>query len=119
MSQARVRAYRRGVFAETLAAALFRFKGYRIVARRYRTPVGEIDLVALKGSRLVFVEVKRRRSAEDAAWTLPAKQRRRIVRAAQYWLASHPSFTGHDMAFDVVLSAPWTLPRHIENAFLV
>lgn len=119
MRSARVKAYRRGVFAETLAALLFRLKGYRIVARRYRTPVGEIDLVALRGKRLVFVEVKRRKTAEDAAWTLPAKQRRRIVRAAQYWLASHPDVTGHDIAFDVVLTAPWPWPRHIENAFLV
>ena len=119
MSEARVRAYRRGVFAETLAALLFRLKGYRIVAQRYRSPVGEIDLVAQKGKRLVFVEVKRRKTKDDAAWTLPAKQRRRIVRAAQYWLASHPDFTTHDIAFDVVLAAPWTWPRHIENAFPV
>jgi Holliday junction resolvase-like predicted endonuclease len=73
------------------------------VARRYATPVG-VDLVALKGRRLAFVEVKRRKTADDAAWTVTAKQRRRIVRAAQYWLASHPAFAGHDIAFDVVLA---------------
>jgi hypothetical protein len=56
-----------------------RLKGRRIVARRYKTPVGEIDLVALKGKRLTFIEVKRRKSVEDVAWTVPAKQRRRIV----------------------------------------
>lgn len=119
MGRARVRAYRRGVFAETLAALLFRLKGYRIVARRYKTPVGEIDLVALKKSRLVFVEVKRRKTADDAAWTLPARQRRRIVRAAQYWLASHPDFANHEIAFDVVLTAPFAMPRHIAGAFPV
>jgi len=64
MRQRRVRAYRRGLFAETVAALLLRLKGHRILARRYRTPVGEIDLVALKGKRLAFVEVKRRRSFE-------------------------------------------------------
>jgi putative endonuclease len=119
MRRARVRAYRSGVFAETLAALMLRLKGYAIVARRYKTPVGEIDLVGLKGRRLAFIEVKRRKTAEDAAWTLPAKQRRRIVRAAQYWLAAHPSYAGHDMAFDVVLTAPWAFPRYIENAFSV
>ncbi|HEV7464528.1 MAG TPA: YraN family protein [Methyloceanibacter sp.] len=119
MRQARVRAYRSGVFAETLAALLLRLKGHRVVARRYKTPVGEIDLVALKGKRLAFIEVKRRKTAEDAAWTVPAKQRRRIVRAAQYWLAGHPNFAGHDIAFDVVLAAPWAWPRYIENAFPV
>ena len=110
MRQARVRAYRSGLFAETLAALLLRLKGHRVVARRYETPVGEIDLVALKGKRLAFIEVKRRKTAEDAAWTVPAKQRRRIVRAAQYWLAGHPDFAGHDIAFDVVLAAPWRWP---------
>jgi putative endonuclease len=119
MRHERIRAYRRGVFAETLGALLFRLKGYRIVASRYRSPVGEIDLVALKGKRLVFVEVKGRKTTDDAAWTLPAKQRRRIVRAAQYWLASHPDFVGYTIAFDVVLTAPWRFPRHIANAFPV
>jgi putative endonuclease len=119
MREKRVRAYRRGVFAETAAALMLRLKGYAIVARRYKTPVGEIDLVALKGKRLAFIEVKRRKTAGDAAWTLPAKQRRRIVRAAQYWLAGHPDYAGHDIAFDVVLAAPWAFPRYIENAFSV
>ena len=119
MREKRVRAYRRGVFAETAAALMLRLKGYAIVARRYKTPVGEIDLVALKGKRLAFIEVKRRKTAEDAAWTLPAKQRRRIVRAAQYWLAGHPDYAGHDIAFDVVLAAPWAFRRYIENAFSV
>jgi putative endonuclease len=119
MRPERVKAYRRGVFAETLAALLLRLKGHRIVGQRYKTPVGEINLVALKGKRLAFVEVKRRKTREDAAWTLPAKQRRRIVRAAQYWLAGHPDFAGHDIAFDVVLAAPWSFPRYIANAFPV
>ena len=99
----RVRAYRSGRVAEALVALLLRLKGHRIVARRYATPVGEIDLVALKGKRLAFVEVKRRKTADDAAYSVTAKQRRRIVRAAQYWLASHPAFAGHDIAFDVVV----------------
>lgn len=119
MREKRVRAYRSGLFAETLAALMLRLKGHRVVAQRYKTPVGEIDLVALKGKRLVFVEVKRRKTREDAAWTLPAKQRRCIVRAAQYWLAGHPEFSGQDIAFDVVLTAPWAWPRHIANAFPV
>jgi putative endonuclease len=89
------------------------------VAQRYRTPVGETDLVALKGRRLAFIEVKRRKTTEDAAWTLPARQRRSIGRAAQYWLAGHPDFAGHDIAFDVVLAAPFTWPRYIANAFPV
>jgi Uncharacterised protein family UPF0102 len=60
VSVKRVRAYRRGLFAESIAALLLRLKGHRIIARRYKTPVGEIDLVALKGKRLAFVKVKQR-----------------------------------------------------------
>ncbi|MDJ0511810.1 MAG: YraN family protein [Methyloceanibacter sp.] len=117
MSRARTRAYRDGVMAETLATVLFRLKGYRILATRYRSPVGEIDLIATKGARLAFVEVKRRKTYGEAAFAVTAKQKRRIVRAAQYWLASHQNAAGRDIAFDVVLCAPWSLPRHIKNAF--
>ncbi|BAQ15926.1 YraN family protein [Methyloceanibacter caenitepidi] len=117
MTRARTRAYRDGVMAETLTAWLFRLKGYRIVAKRYRSPVGEIDLVATKGGRLAFVEVKHRKTHDEAAYAVTPRQKRRIVRAAQYWIASHPDFVGHAIAFDVVLCAPWTLPQHVENAF--
>jgi putative endonuclease len=119
MRKARVRAYRQGLLAEGAVALLLRLKGYRIVARRYETPVGEIDLVALNGKRLAFIEVKRRKTKDEAAWTLTARQRRRIVRAAQYWLAGHPDFAGHDIAFDVALAAPWSWPRIIADAFPV
>jgi putative endonuclease len=115
----RVTAYRHGLLAESAAALLLRLKGHRILARRYKTPVGEIDLVALKGKRLAFVEVKQRKRFEDAGWALPTRARRRIVRAAQYWLSRHPEFTGHDIAFDVVLSAPWRWPHYIASAFPV
>jgi putative endonuclease len=102
----RVRAYRQDLFAEAVAALLLRLKGHPILARRYKTPVGEIEFVALKGKRLAFVEVKQRKRFEDTSWALPKRARRRMVRAAQYSLSSHPDFAGHDIAFDVVLAAP-------------
>ena len=119
MRNARVRAYRDGLLSETLTAFLFRLRGYRVVAQRYRSPVGEIDLVVTRGRRLAFVEVKRRKTKDEAAHSLSERQMERITRAAQYWLASHPDFTSHTIAFDVVLAAPWSWPRHIENAFPV
>ena len=78
MSRVRVKAYRSGLFAETLTAFLLRLRGHCIAAQRYKTPVGEIDLVALRGKRLAFMEVKRRKTKKDAAWTLPARQRHHI-----------------------------------------
>jgi putative endonuclease len=119
VSRTRIRAYRDGITAETQAAWLYRLKGFGVVAKRYRSPVGETDLVASKGARLAFVEVKRRKSLDEAASAVTARQKRRIVRAAQYWIASHPDFVGGDIAFGVVLCAPWSLPHHIENAFPV
>jgi hypothetical protein len=74
VSEKRVRAYRHGLFAETIAALLLRLKGHRIIARRYKTPVGEIDLVALKGKRLAF-EVKQRKTFDEAGWSLPTRAR--------------------------------------------
>jgi putative endonuclease len=75
VSEKRVRAYRHGLFAETIAALLLRLKGHRIIARRYKTPVDEIDLVALKGKRLAFVEVKQRKTFDEAGWSLPTRAR--------------------------------------------
>jgi putative endonuclease len=72
--------------------------------------------VALKGKRLAFVEVKQRKRFDDAS-ALPTRARRRIVRAAQYWLTGHPDFAGYDIAFDVVLTASWVWPHYIANAF--
>lgn len=117
--RARVAAHRRGRVSETLAALLLRLKGYKIIARRYRTPVGEIDIVAKRGKRVVFVEVKRRASHAETIEAIPARQRRRIVRGAQYWLAGHPAFNGYELSFDVILIARRAWPRHIRDAFSV
>lgn len=117
MTRARRRAERRGFRAEALAALLLALKGYRILARRCRTPVGEIDLVAVRRRRLVFVEVKVRGRAEAAAWALTPRQQARIARAAEYWLAHRSAYHGHDIGFDVILLAPWAWPRHLRDAF--
>lgn len=113
----RRRARRRGRRAETLGAWFLRLQGYRILARGHRTPVGEIDLIARRGRRIAFVEVKARASREQAAESLGARQRRRIVRAAHYWLAGRADATGLDLSFDLILIAPRRLPRHLRDAW--
>jgi putative endonuclease len=92
-------------------------KGYRIVARRWRSPVGEIDLVARRGGTLVFVEVKARGALDDAAEAVTPRQRKRIIAGANVWLANHPKDAGRDIRFDVVLIVPRRWPRHIPAAF--
>jgi putative endonuclease len=113
----RVAAFCFGLSAESRAAALLIAKGYRIVARRFRTPLGEIDIVARRGKLLLFVEVKARERTEDAAWALTRRQRARIISGAEAWLAKNPADAQCFIRFDVVLVAPRSLPQHIANAF--
>lgn len=114
--QSRLAAELFGRRGETLAAWFLRLKGYRILASRFKTPMGEIDLVALRFGTLVFVEVKARRSGSLAdAWL--AVNDRRISRAAGYFLARHPRYAASDLRYDVIFLAPMTWPRHVVNAF--
>src|SRR6516165_575889 len=80
-------AFRTGISAESRAAAYLIAKGFRILARRWRSPVGEIDIVARRRGLLVFVEVKARERLDDAAWSVTERQRLRIAAAAEAWLA--------------------------------
>jgi putative endonuclease len=105
--------------AESLAAALLLAKGYRILARRLRTPVGEVDIVARRGDTLVFVEVKARERLDDAAEAVTERQKRRIIAATQMWLATHPNDARQNIRFDAILVAPRRWPRHIVGAFEV
>ena len=106
---------RRGRVSEALAAAMLIAKGYRILGRRVRTRAGEIDIVAVRGKRLAFVEVKRRLTREDAEAAVSARQAARIRRASDLWLASRPRYHGHVFAFDVILLVPGRLPRLIPD----
>src|SRR5215470_12205007 len=110
-------AFRFGLSAESRAAALLIAKGYRILARRFRTPLGEIDIVARRRGVLVFVEVKARDSFDTAAEAIGKRQQSRIIAAAQLWLARHPEDAMRDMRFDVVLVVPGRVPRHLQAAF--
>jgi putative endonuclease len=116
-SARRKSAFRLGVSAEGRAALLLAAKGYRELARRWKSPVGEVDLVMRRGRALVFVEVKARPKLDDAAWSVLPRQQRRIVAAAEAWLAAHPEHAGYDIRFDAVLVAPGRLPQHIAAAF--
>jgi putative endonuclease len=111
-------AFRLGLSAESRAAAFLIGKGFRILARRWKSPLGEIDIVARRRSTLIFVEVKAREKLDDAAWSVTPRQQQRIAAAAELWLAQHPDATFTDIRFDVVLVAPRRLPQHIPAAFM-
>jgi putative endonuclease len=113
----RRRAERRGHRAERLSIWLLRLKGHRILARRFRVPSGEIDLIARRGRVLVAVEVKARAAFDTAADSISAHQRRRIVRALEHFLARHPHLRALDRRFDVVMVVPGHWPRHLRGAW--
>jgi putative endonuclease len=110
-------AFRVGISAESRAAAFLIAKGFRILARRWRSPLGEIDIVARRRHLLVFAEVKARASLAEAAESVDQRQRRRIAAAAEIWLAANPDKTIFDIRFDAILVAPGKIPRHIPAAF--
>ena len=113
----RVAAFRLGLSAESRAAMLLIAKGHRIAARRFKTPVGEIDIVARRRNLLAFVEVKARANLDDAAYAVTPRQQARIIAAAQVWLMAHPEHEAYDLRFDAMLIAPRRLPRHVLSAF--
>jgi putative endonuclease len=116
-SERRIRAERGGHRGEALAALFLQAMLYRIRERRYKTPVGEIDIVAEKAGTIVFVEVKARSANADEFLTFGSINHKRIARAAQFWLSHHPAEAGKDFRFDVILLAPGRWPRHLKNAF--
>ena len=108
---------RSGRFAELLAAIALLTKGYRILGRNVKTRAGEIDIIAVRGRRLAFVEVKRRLTSEAAEAAVSNHQAARIRNAADYWLAYRPRYHAHEQGYDLMLLLPRRWPRHIENGF--
>ena len=118
MARGRKAAEARGRRAETWAALYLQLKGYRILDRRVKLKVGEIDLVAEKAGRLVFIEVKQRKTRSTALASITTKQRMRIERAALLWCAKHKK-DGQSLRFDVIAIAWPRWPTHIKDAWQV
>jgi putative endonuclease len=112
-SRDRRQSERLGRLAEWAASGLLLLKGYRILARRVRTPYGELDLIAVRGNRLAFVEVKYRRSLGEAETSVSGDQASRMADAAEKWTWDHPAYRSHRLGLDAVYLAPWRLPRHL------
>ncbi|MBW6523106.1 YraN family protein [Sphingomonas sp. RHCKR47] len=102
---------------ERLAAWWLRLKGWRILDRRVRTPAGEVDLVACRGTLIAFVEVKMRRTAAELDHAIDQRRLARVAAAAEVLMPRYAG-PGDDIRVDVILLAPGTRPRHIENAWI-
>lgn len=113
----RIKAYKKGHAIERLAAAWLVLKGYKIIAMRYKTQLGEIDIIARRRNQLVFVEVKGRAAMSDALESVHGRNRMRVENAARHFIASNPRFMAMDMRFDVIAYAPPFSFRHLDNAW--
>lgn len=116
-AETRRKAYRRGHRGEWLAALALMLKGFRIVARRYKTPLGEIDLIARRGSLVLIVEVKVRPTLAQAMEAIGRQSEHRIEGAADLWLGRQPDFGLLSVRFDMVAVLPRRWPVHVENVF--
>jgi len=116
-SHRRRKAERKGHGAERLAALALKLKGYRIVARRYRTPLGEIDLVARRGDLVAFVEVKARKIERTAIDAVSFSAQSRIRAASDLWLGRQRDAARLSLRYDIVAVRPWRWPRHFPDAF--
>ena len=102
---------------ERLAGWWLRLKGWSILDRRVRTPAGEVDIVARRGNLIAFVEVKTRATAAELDYAIDERRLSRVAAAAEYLMPKYAG-PGDDIRVDVILLAPGTRPRHIENAWI-
>ena len=116
-TQARQSAEAAGRRAERIAGWWLRLKGWRILDRRVRTPAGEVDIIARRGNLVAFVEVKTRATAAELDFAIDERRLARVAAAAEVLMPRYAG-PGDDIRVDVILLAPGTRPRHIENAWI-
>jgi putative endonuclease len=117
MSDKRQKSEFNGRLAEIAAILLLTFKLYVVLKTRYRNNYGEIDLIAMRGKQLVFVEVKLRKATESAQFAVTHKQMARIKNAAIGFCKSRKWASNKEWRYDVIACSPWKIPKHIKNAF--
>jgi putative endonuclease len=113
----RLKAWRRGQYSELFAALYLLARGYRILAIREKTPLGEIDLIIRRRDLVAIVEVKARKSVEDAVNAVTYASQKRIRNASDLWLARQKNAHQISLRYDIVAVIPWRLPVHLMDAF--
>jgi putative endonuclease len=113
----RIRAERHGRFSEYLAALFLLTRGYRLMAFRYRTKVGEVDIVARRGDLVAFVEVKARRELMAGVDAVGFTSQSRIRAAGDQWLRHQPDAANLSYRYDIIVVQPWRWPRHFPDSF--
>ena len=117
MSNTRAKAEKRGHIAEFVALTYLRLKGYRLLAQRYKSHQGEIDLIMRRKDVTAFIEVKARSSRDQGVTAVTTTQSRRIAAAARLWMSKDKISNTNFCRFDIVVVNAYFLPHHVENAF--
>ncbi len=117
MNSKREKAEKCGHFAEMIALMYLRLKGYRLLAQRFKTPQGEVDLIMRRRDVTAFIEVKARGTRDQGVEAVTTTQSRRISAAARFWMARDKISNQNFCRFDIVVVNAYFLPHHIENAF--
>lgn len=107
--------YQKGYLAEWLAIILLILKGYRILATRYQTHAGEIDIIAKKRNTITFIEVKYRKKKETLRQAISTHQHQRNQNAATYYLKTHKKYKAYTPRLDAIYITPNRWPLHIKN----
>lgn len=97
---------------------MLRLKGYKILATRYKTPVGEIDIVATRRTTLAIIEVKARSTQALALEAVRVSQQQRIQRATLWFLSKNPKLTSLQVRFDIILILPFKW-NHLQNMWFI
>lgn len=109
--------YKSGLIAESIAIFLLTLKFYRIIEKRYKTKMGEIDIIAIKGKTIIFIEVKKRSNNSELFESITPKQQGRIYNAAEIFLKRNGSYSEHKKRFDAIFITSNLFPTHIKNAW--
>lgn len=118
MKRSKLKARFFGQWGEGLACAVLRLKGYRILKRNYRHPLGEIDIIATSKQTVCFVEVKSRQTLDASRQALSPQQQKRIMHAAGTFLSANGRYAEMTLRFDLICVAPFRWPEHIKNAWM-
>jgi putative endonuclease len=113
----KITGHQKGLQAEALAKLYLQLKGYSVLEYRFKTTLGEIDLIVKKGDVVAFVEVKLRKTEDAAAEAVHVKNQSRVRNAAELYLQKHPEYNECELRFDALVMARGAWPRHIENAW--
>jgi len=112
-----VTSHARGVEAEERAVDYLLGQGYLILQRRYKTKFGEIDIVALREDMLCFVEVKARKTKDEAFESVTVRIQKRIEQSALFFLSQNPKYADFSMRFDVIVFDLVFQITHLDNAW--